>query len=99
MRNLITIAKEQCDLTPGMIDADEVTILQSIKEMKSILDDWEWGAKEAEMDRARLKERSEAYDKGYKAGANHKNNKPCVCGFWGENTLVQKWHDDCQDGK
>jgi len=31
-----------------------------------------------------LKTRNEAYDKGYKAGANQKDNKPCVCGFWGE---------------
>lgn len=29
-----------------------------------------------------LKTGTEAYDKGYKAGANQKDNKPCVCGFW-----------------
>lgn len=29
-----------------------------------------------------LKLKTEAYDKGYKAGANQKDNKPCVCGFW-----------------
>ena len=23
-----------------------------------------------------------SYDKGYQEGANQKNNKPCVCGFW-----------------
>lgn len=32
-----------------------------------------------------LKIHSEAYDKGYKAGANQKDNMPCVCGFWGNN--------------
>ena len=30
-----------------------------------------------------LKIKTESYDKGYKEGANQKNNKPCVCGFWG----------------
>lgn len=30
-----------------------------------------------------LKKQTESYDKGYKAGANQKDNKPCVCGFWG----------------
>jgi len=30
-----------------------------------------------------LKLKTEAYDKGYKAGANQQDNKPCVCGFWG----------------
>ena len=30
-----------------------------------------------------LKIKTQAYDKGYKAGANQKDNKPCVCGFWG----------------
>jgi hypothetical protein len=30
-----------------------------------------------------LKIRTEAYDNGYKSGANQKDNKPCVCGFWG----------------
>lgn len=30
-----------------------------------------------------LKTSTESYDKGYKAGANQKDNKPCVCGFWG----------------
>ena len=32
-----------------------------------------------------LKARTEAYDEGYKAGANQKDNKPCVCGFWNKN--------------
>lgn len=30
-----------------------------------------------------LRLKTESYDKGYKAGANQKDNKPCVCGFWG----------------
>ena len=30
-----------------------------------------------------LKIQTESYDKGYQEGANQKNNKPCVCGFWG----------------
>lgn len=31
-----------------------------------------------------IKLQNEAYDKGYQEGANQKDNKPCVCGFWGE---------------
>ncbi len=31
-----------------------------------------------------LKITTESYDKGYKSGANQKDNKPCVCGFWGD---------------
>jgi len=31
-----------------------------------------------------LKIQTESYDKGYKEGANQKDNKPCVCGFWGD---------------
>ena len=31
-----------------------------------------------------LKAQTESYDKGYQAGANQKDNKPCVCGFWGD---------------
>ena len=31
-----------------------------------------------------LKIKTESYDKGYKEGANQKDNKPCVCGFWGD---------------
>ena len=34
------------------------------------------------MNKLMLKIRAEAYDEGYKAGANQKDNKPCVCGFW-----------------
>ena len=45
-----------------------------------------------------IKAKTEAYDKGYKQGANQKNNDPCVCGFWGKthsNKLVSDWHDEC----
>ena len=31
-----------------------------------------------------LKIKTESYDKGYKDGANQKDNKPCLCGFWGQ---------------
>ena len=31
-----------------------------------------------------LKIQTESYDKGYKEGANQKDNQPCVCGFWGD---------------
>ena len=24
------------------------------------------------------------YEKGFREGANQKDNKPCVCGFWGQ---------------
>ena len=30
-----------------------------------------------------LKSKTESYDKGYQEGANQKDNKPCLCGFWG----------------
>ena len=46
-----------------------------------------------------LKAKTEAYDKGYKEGANQKDNKPCVCGFWGSNKIVSDWHNDCKNGK
>ena len=35
------------------------------------------------LDRAFVKIKTVSYDQGYKAGANFQNNKPCVCGFWG----------------
>jgi len=35
-------------------------------------------------DKVYLKIKTESYDKGYKSGANQKDNKPCVCGFWGD---------------
>ena len=35
------------------------------------------------LDKFILKIRTEAYDKGYQAGANQMGNDPCVCGFWG----------------
>ncbi len=30
------------------------------------------------------KNANQSYEKGFQEGANQKNNKPCVCGFWGE---------------
>jgi hypothetical protein len=36
------------------------------------------------MSKLMLKTSTESYDKGYKAGANQQDNKPCVCGFWGD---------------
>lgn len=27
---------------------------------------------------------NQSYEKGLQEGANQKNNKPCVCGFWGD---------------
>ena len=35
------------------------------------------------LDKAFVKIKTESYDQGYQAGANHQYNKPCVCGFWG----------------
>ena len=35
------------------------------------------------LNKAFVKIKTESYDQGYKAGANHQDNKPCVCGFWG----------------
>ncbi len=29
------------------------------------------------------KNANQSYEKGFQEGANQKNNKPCVCGFWG----------------
>ena len=26
----------------------------------------------------------QSYEKGFREGANQKDNKPCVCGFWGD---------------
>ena len=34
------------------------------------------------LDKFILKIRTEAYDRGYQAGANQMSNDPCVCGFW-----------------
>ena len=39
--------------------------------------------KPVDIDKLILKATTEAYDRGYKAGANQKDNQPCVCGFWG----------------
>ena len=37
------------------------------------------------------KNANQSYEKGFQEGANQKNNKPCVCGFWGdEKTNKQK---------
>jgi hypothetical protein len=36
------------------------------------------------IDKLILKARTEAYDKGYQAGANQMSNDPCLCGFWGK---------------
>ena len=30
------------------------------------------------------KNANQSYEKGFQEGANQKNNKPCVCGLWGE---------------
>ena len=30
------------------------------------------------------KNANQSYEKGFQEGANQKNNKPCVCGFWGD---------------
>ena len=35
-------------------------------------------------DKLLLKAKTEAYDKGYQAGANQQGNNPCLCGFWGD---------------
>lgn len=48
------------------------------------------------------KNANKSYDKGYQDGANQKDNKPCVCGFWDKshsNKIVSDWHDDCENGK
>lgn len=30
------------------------------------------------------KNANQSYEKGFKEGANQKDSKPCVCGFWGQ---------------
>lgn len=30
------------------------------------------------------KNANKSYENGFRDGANQKDNKPCVCGFWGE---------------
>lgn len=48
------------------------------------------------------KNANQSYEKGFREGANHKDNDPCVCGFWGKshsNKIVSDWHDDCENGK
>ena len=31
---------------------------------------------------------NKGYEKGFRQGANQKDNKPCVCGFWGKNNKL-----------
>ena len=45
------------------------------------------------------KNQHKSYEKGFREGADQKDNKPCVCGFWGSNKYVAEWHKDCQEGK
>lgn len=48
------------------------------------------------------KNANQSYEKGFREGANEKDNNPCVCGFWGKshsNKIVSDWHDDCENGK
>ena len=42
-----------------------------------------------ELQKAYIKVKTQAYDDGYKAGANQQNNKPCLCGFWGDKTTTK----------
>tara|TARA_X000000950_G_scaffold43209_2_gene48447 strand:- start:21143 stop:21355 length:213 start_codon:yes stop_codon:yes gene_type:complete len=35
-------------------------------------------------DKILSKNANQSYEKGFREGADQKNNKPCVCGFWGE---------------
>lgn len=30
------------------------------------------------------KNTNQSYEKGFREGADQKDNKPCVCGFWGD---------------
>ena len=30
------------------------------------------------------KNANQSYEKGFREGADQKDNKPCVCGFWGD---------------
>jgi len=36
------------------------------------------------------KNANQSYEKGFQEGANQKNNKPCVCGFWGDKKQINK---------
>lgn len=31
-----------------------------------------------------IKNADQSYEKGFREGANQKDNRPCVCGFWGD---------------
>ena len=35
-------------------------------------------------DKILAKKINDSYEKGFREGANQKDNKPCVCGFWGD---------------
>lgn len=35
-------------------------------------------------DKILSKNSNQFYEKGFREGADQKDNKPCVCGFWGE---------------
>ena len=41
-------------------------------------------------DKLLIKAKTEAYDKGYKEGANKSGNDPCVCGILGVKKTQQK---------
>ena len=43
-----------------------------------------------EFDKLLIKAKTEAYDKGYKEGANKSGNDPCVCGFWGKKDSTEE---------
>jgi len=36
------------------------------------------------------KNANQSYEKGFQEGANQNNNKPCVCGFWGDNKIDEQ---------
>ena len=64
--------------TIGIVSINLITLLF----YPSFADAQEHLAKEFE--KILLKAKTESYDKGYQEGANQKDNKPCVCGFWGD---------------
>jgi hypothetical protein len=35
------------------------------------------------------KNANKSYEKGFRDGADQKDNKPCVCGFWGKNNKLE----------
>ena len=64
---------------------------------KGYADAQEYLAKKFE--RILSKNAHQSYEKGFREGADQKNNKPCVCGFWGSNKIVNDWHKECQEEK